>query len=338
MNLNNKTILVTGGTGTFGQYFIEYILSKFSPKKIIIYSRDEQKQFLMQKKLQNFKRTLRFFLGDIRDIDRLRYAMHDVDVILHTAAIKHVPFAEYNPTEAIKTNIIGAQNLIELCLSPNSKVKRVIALSTDKASSPINLYGATKLASDKLFVAANNYRGKKGISFSVVRYGNVMGSKGSIIPFLISNKKNYIELTDKNMTRFNITLKQSLEFVLNCFKIMQGGEIFIPKLKSVRITDIIKAISPNKKIKIIGLRPGEKVHEEMISKDDMRNVVEHKNFYIITMRSEFVDSNIKNYLKKNKNAKRPKKIFSYNSYDNKDYMSLSEIKKIINQNYKSFVY
>ena len=335
--LKNKTVLITGGTGSFGQNFTKRIL-KFSPKKIIIYSRDEQKHYFMQKKFFKYNKILRFFLGDVRDKNRLKYAMSGVDIVIHTAAVKHVPTAEYNPTEAIKTNIIGAQNLIELCTEKSTSVKRVIALSTDKASSPINLYGATKLASDKLFIAANNYKGNKDVKFSVVRYGNVMGSKGSIIPYLLTSKKDYVELTHKDMTRFNITLNEGVEFVLKCMKIMLGGEIFIPKLKSLKIVDLIKTLKPGKKIKIIGLRPGEKIHEEMISKDDMRNVAEFNNFFVIVSNSEFRNFNLSNYLKKNKLAKKVKKINSYNSYDNDEFLSAKEIQSIINKNIKDFVY
>ncbi len=335
--LKNKTVLITGGTGSFGQNFTKRIL-KFSPKKIIIYSRDEQKHYFMQKKFFKYNKILRFFLGDVRDKNRLKYAMSGVDIVIHTAAVKHVPTAEYNPTEAIKTNIIGAQNLIELCTEKSTSVKRVIALSTDKASSPINLYGATKLASDKLFIAANNYKGNKDVKFSVVRYGNVMGSKGSIIPYLLTSKKDYVELTHKDMTRFNITLNEGVEFVLKCMKIMLGGEIFVPKLKSLKIVDLIKTLKPGKKIKIIGLRPGEKIHEEMISKDDMRNVAEFNNFFVIVSNSEFRNFNLSNYLKKNKLAKKVKKINSYNSYDNDEFLSAKEIQSIINKNIKDFVY
>ncbi len=335
--LKNKTVLITGGTGSFGQNFTKKIL-KFSPKKIIIYSRDEQKHFFMQKKFFKYNKILRFFLGDVRDKNRLKYAMSGVDIVIHAAAVKHVPTAEYNPTEAIKTNIIGAQNIIELCTEKSTNVKKVIALSTDKASSPINLYGATKLVSDKLFIAANNYKGNKDVKFSVVRYGNVMGSKGSIIPYLLTSKKDYVELTHKDMTRFNITLNEGVEFVLKCMKIMLGGEIFIPKLKSLKIVDLIKTLKPKKKIKIIGLRPGEKIHEEMISKDDMRNVAEFNNFFVIVSNSEFRNFNLSNYLKKNKLAKKVKKINSYNSYDNDKFLSTEEIQSIINKNIKDFVY
>ena len=252
--LNNKNILITGGTGSFGKKFLQTLIKKYLPKKIVIFSRDEQKQYTLQKKLKSKK--IRFFIGDVRDKDRFLYASRGMDVVIHAAAMKHVDIAEYNPMEAIKTNILGAQNVIESCIENN--VKKVIALSTDKASSPINLYGATKLTSDKLFVAANNYKGKKDIKFSVVRYGNVMGSKGSVIPLFLSQKKdNTFTITDKKMTRFNITLEDGVNFVVQVLKIMQGGEIFIPKIPSLNVVDIPKAISTNPKIEFIGIRPGE---------------------------------------------------------------------------------
>jgi UDP-N-acetylglucosamine 4,6-dehydratase (inverting) len=280
----NKTLLVTGGTGSFGKSFVIKLLTKYSEiKKIIIYSRDELKQFEFNDyltKLKLKKNNYRFFIGDVRDKDRVKYALKDVDYVVHAAALKQVPAAEYNPFEFIKTNIIGAQNIIEASLEAN--VQKVIALSTDKASSPINLYGATKLCSDKLFIAAQNYSGKKNIKFSVVRYGNVLGSRGSIIPILIKAKdEKYFRVTHKEMTRFNITLDAAVNFVIDCLKNTRGGEIFIPKLKSYRILDICKAMDENKPIKILGIRPGEKLHEQMFSEFDCENIIEDNKKYII---------------------------------------------------------
>ena len=278
--LNNKSILITGGTGSFGKKFIETALSKFKPKRLIVFSRDEQKQFnLQQKWKEGGSSPMRYFIGDVRDVDRLILAMRDADVVIHTAALKHVPAAEYNPFEAVKTNILGAQNVITASMATN--VKKVIALSTDKASSPINLYGATKLTSDKLFIAANNFKGLKNIKFSVVRYGNVMASRGSVVPFFLNKKKEgIIPITDKRMTRFNITLQEAVNFVLFCLEKMWGGEIFVPKIPSYRLEDLAKAIAPRNKIKIIGLRPGEKIHEEMISTSDAVNTIEYKKYFI----------------------------------------------------------
>ena len=282
---NNKSIFVSGGTGSFGKKFVEKVFKNFKPKKVIIYSRDEQKHFQLQKKWK-FK-NIRFFIGDVRDCNRLSDALDGVDIVIHAAALKHVSMSEYNPFEAVKTNILGAQNIIEACIK--NKVKKVIALSTDKASSPINLYGATKLTSDKLFVAANYYKGSKDIKFSVVRYGNVMGSKGSVIPFFLEHKnKGFLPITDKRMTRFNITLDQGVEFVFFCLAKMWGGEIFIPKIPSYRTIDLAKAISPKSRIKFIGIRPGEKIHEEMISNSEALNVIEYKNHFVLIPNSEFL--------------------------------------------------
>ena len=272
-NFKNKNIFISGGTGSFGKKFVNYLLKNSNPNKIIIYSRDEQKQYQLKKIFKS--KALRFFIGDVRDYNRLNFAMQDADIVVHAAALKHIDIAEYNPFEYIKTNIIGAQNIIEASL--NNKVKKVIALSTDKASSPINLYGATKLISDKLFIAANNYKGFKDIKFSVVRYGNVMGSRGSVLPLFLEQKNNkIITITDPNMTRFNITLSEGVDFVLFCLSKMMGGEIFVPKLKSYRLIDLAKAVSADAKIKIIGIRPGEKIHEEMISVNDAQKVLNFK--------------------------------------------------------------
>jgi UDP-N-acetylglucosamine 4,6-dehydratase/5-epimerase len=335
LNLNNKTILITGGTGSFGKKFIEIVLKKYKLKKIIVFSRDEQKQFNLQKIFpESSSSPIRYYLGDVRDYDRVRYAFQEVDVVIHAAALKHVPVAEYNPFEFIKTNIVGAQNVIQASLE--NKVKNVIALSTDKACSPINLYGATKLASDKLFVAANNYKGVNQSKFSVVRYGNVMGSRGSVIPFFLEKRKEkYFNVTDTNMTRFSITLEEGVNFVLNSLKTMWGGEIFVPKIPSYKIIDILRAINPDAKIKNIGVRPGEKINEEMISIHDSPNTLETKNYFIIAPTLKFRNFK-KEYLKKNKSFKSCKNNFSYNSKDNKNFLSIKKIKDLIKANIKDF--
>ena len=334
--LNNKSILITGGTGSFGKKFIETALSKFKPKRLIVFSRDEQKQFnLQQKWKEGGSSPMRYFIGDVRDVDRLILAMRDTDVVIHTAALKHVPAAEYNPFEAVKTNILGAQNVITASMATN--VKKVIALSTDKASSPINLYGATKLTSDKLFIAANNFKGLKNIKFSVVRYGNVMASRGSVVPFFLSKKKEgIIPITDKRMTRFNITLQEAVNFVLFCLEKMWGGEIFVPKIPSYRLEDLAKAIAPRSKIKIIGLRPGEKIHEEMISTSDAVNTIEYKKYFIITPYSKFIGWNKKKYMQLNKGGKFCKDDFSYNSKTNKEFLKPQQLQKLIKSHLSDF--
>ena len=336
--ISNKKILITGGTGSFGKRLSKILLSKYKAKKIIIYSRDELKQTEMQKEFADLqtKTEIRFFLGDVRDLARLKYAIKDADILIHAAALKHVPVAEYNPFEAVKTNIIGAQNVIDACLS--STVKKVIALSTDKAAAPINLYGATKLASDKLFISANNYKGSRDVKFSVVRYGNVMGSRGSVIPYFYeSRKKNYINITHKEMTRFNITLDEGINFVINSFKNMLGGELFVPKIPSFKIIDLAKAIAPNIKPNFIGIRPGEKIHEEMITETDSLNAAEFKNYYVILPDSKYIVWNRKKYLDKDRSdmGKMCKKNFSYNSKDNKKKLSVSDLRKILDKNFFS---
>ncbi|MDB4279954.1 UDP-N-acetylglucosamine 4,6-dehydratase (inverting), partial [bacterium] len=278
----NQTILITGGTGSFGKAFLKYLLFNHKDiKRIIVFSRDELKQFDLSMQFSEKKYpNIRYFLGDIRDKDRLDRAMEDVDYVVHAAALKQVPAAEYNPFEVIKTNVIGAQNIVEACL--DSKVKKVIALSTDKACAPINLYGATKLCSDKLFISANNIIGKRNLSFSVVRYGNVMGSRGSVIPEFFKQKKTgSINITNKNMTRFNITMQESIDLVVWALKNSIGGEIFVPKIPSYRILDLAKAIAPDAKINIIGQRPGEKIHEELITKSESVHTVDLKKYYAI---------------------------------------------------------
>ncbi len=313
----NKTILITGGTGSFGKKFISIILKKQKPKKIIIFSRDELKQFEHSQDNFKHKKKLRYFIGDVRDKDRLEYAFNDVDIVIHAAALKQVPAAEYNPFEAVKTNIIGANNVIECALKKN--VARIIALSSDKASSPANLYGATKLVSDKIFIAANNYKGKSNSKFSVVRYGNVFGSRGSIVSLLKKEDLKSINLTDKRMTRFFITLEDGVEFVLNSLSEMRGGEIFVPKLKSIKIEDLIRSIRPDIKINLSGIRQGEKLHEELISSSESVNTFEYKNKYIILN-----SSSIKNYSR----LKKIKEGFSYSSNNNGTYLSKNEILNI----------
>jgi len=277
--LKNSSILITGGTGSFGQCFVPLTLKKYNPKRLVIYSRDEMKQWEMAKIYGNDKR-IRFFIGDIRDKDRLYRALHDIDYVVHAAATKIVPTAEYNPFECVKTNINGAMNLIDASI--DQKVKRVIALSTDKASSPINLYGATKLASDKLFIAGNSYTGKDPTKFSVVRYGNVMGSRGSVIPYFLSiPKKDKLPITDPLMTRFMITLDQGVNLVWHAFNDMVGGEIYVKKIPSMNILDIASAIQSKVNYKIVGMRPGEKLHEQMIGSEDSPFTYEYKDYYKI---------------------------------------------------------
>jgi len=331
--MNGKIVLITGGTGSFGKRFIKKLLDNYNCKKIIIYSRDELKQFEMREELISHKKSkcLRFFIGDIRDKSRLMTALNNVDYVIHSAALKQIDTAEINPHECIKTNIVGTQNLIEACIEKN--VKRVIALSTDKAVDPINLYGATKLAADKLMISANLISVHKDTIFSVVRYGNVINSRGSVIPFfkkLINQKAQYIPLTDKRMTRFFITLNESVEFVLKSFERMQGGEIFIPKLPSIKIIDIIKALDKNYKIKIVGIRPGEKIHEVLCPISTAHLTLDFKDHLILL---PTVDLN-RNYLvnKKKERGKLVKESFIYSSDKNKKFLNIKEIKEIINKN------
>lgn len=280
MTINGKSVLITGGTGSFGNKFVEIALRDYEPERVIVFSRDELKQYEMQQKF-NHDGRLRFFIGDVRDKDRLNRAFHGVDLVIHAAALKQIPAAEYNPFEVIKTNVIGAQNIIEAAI--DCGVKKVIALSTDKAANPINLYGATKLCSDKLFVAGNSYVGFRGTGFSVVRYGNVVGSRGSVIPLFLKQRENgRLTITDPRMTRFWITLEQGVQFVINCLDRMCSGEIFVPKLPSTRITDLAEAIAPQCEMEIIGIRPGEKLHEVMITEEDSRCSFEYDDYYVIT--------------------------------------------------------
>jgi UDP-N-acetylglucosamine 4,6-dehydratase len=287
--LNKKNILITGGTGSFGKQFVKTILKHYRPNKIIIYSRDELKQYEMAQRFND--PCMRYFIGDVRDLSRLESAMNGVDYVVHAAALKHVPIAEYNPMECIKTNINGAQNVIDAAL--HCGVSHVIALSTDKAASPINLYGATKLASDKLFVAANNIRGGKDIRFSVVRYGNVLGSRGSVVPFfqkLINEGATELPITDERMTRFWITLQEGVDFVLKNFERMHGGEIFIPKIPSMKVIDVASAIAPHLPHKIVGIRPGEKMHEVMCPRDDSHLTLEFHDHYVIKPSIQFTEN------------------------------------------------
>jgi UDP-N-acetylglucosamine 4,6-dehydratase/5-epimerase len=327
---DKKTILITGGTGSFGKYFIKTALEEYNPRKLIVYSRDELKQLEMQEDIPPEKNEImRYFLGDVRDLPRLKTAMEGVDIVIHAAALKQVPAAEYNPFEAVKTNIIGGQNVIDASIM--SKVKKVICLSTDKAAAPINLYGATKLASDKLFVAANNYTGAHEIKLSVVRYGNVMGSRGSVIPFFLTRQKTgVLPITNDRMTRFNITLKDGVEFVMNCLERMWGGEIFVPKIPSYLITDVAKAVNPDCRLEVVGIRPGEKLHEEMITVTDALNTIEFQDYYVI-LPSAPPKWDIGKFIKESNSI--PGKYisygFSYNSETNSKFLSVDELKKLI---------
>jgi len=327
--LQNKTLLITGGTGSLGKALTSHILEKHPEiKKIIIYSRDEQKQFQMafDYPIEKYPQ-IRFLIGDVRDKDRLKRAFKDVDYVIHAAAMKHVHIAEYNPEECVKTNIDGARNVIEASLETN--VERVVALSTDKACAPINLYGATKLASDKLFVAANNIKGWSPIRFSVVRYGNVMGSNGSVIPFFIDKKKTgIIPITNANMTRFNISLNGGVEMVMHALYHAWGGEIFIPKIPSYRILDVAKAIAPECELKIVGIRPGEKIHEEMITPSDSFYTYDLGKYY--TILPSITTWSLNDFIDKN-NAVKVKEGFSYNSGENNDWETIEGLRLLIKE-------
>jgi UDP-N-acetylglucosamine 4,6-dehydratase/5-epimerase len=324
--LKNSTILITGGTGSFGNTFVPMTLAKYNPKKLIIFSRDEMKQWEMSKnyKLDN---RVRFFIGDIRDKERLHRALDGVDYVVHAAATKIVPTAEYNPFECIKTNIYGAMNLIDVCIDKG--IKRVVALSTDKASSPINLYGATKLASDKIFVAGNSYAGAHNTRFSVVRYGNVMGSRGSVIPFFMSIKeKGVLPITDPRMTRFMISLEQGVELVWHAFEDMAGGEIYVKKIPSMKVTDLAKVIAPEAIQEVIGIRPGEKLHEQMIGPEDSFYTYEYPHHFKILPAIHDWDKDVNRI----KDGKKVAEGFSYTSDNNLEWMVDSELKSWINQN------
>lgn len=324
--LNGKTILVTGGTGSFGNTFVPMTLAKYNPKKIIIFSRDEMKQWDMAKKFEGDPRV-RFFIGDVRDKDRLYRALDGVDYVVHAAATKIVPTAEYNPFECIKTNINGAMNLIDACIDKG--VKRVVALSTDKASSPINLYGATKLASDKLFVAGNSYAGGHETRMAVVRYGNVMGSRGSVIPFFMSIKeKGEVPITDERMTRFMISLEEGVELVWHAFEDMEGGEIYVKKIPSMRITDLARVVAPDAKQKIVGIRPGEKLHEQMISAEDAYYTYEYpEHFKILPVINDWASC-----ANRIKDGKRVAEGFVYSSDNNTEWMSDEALQSWIARN------
>lgn len=324
---NHKSILITGGTGSFGKMFIKMVLQKYKPRRVIVFSRDELKQFEMMQTYND--ECMRYFIGDVRDRDRLMTAMDDVDYVIHAAALKQVPAAEYNPMECIKTNINGAQNVIDACLACG--VKKVIALSTDKAANPVNLYGATKLASDKLFVAANNIVGEKETRFSVVRYGNVVGSRGSVVPFfkkLIAEGAAELPVTDERMTRFWLKLEDGVEFVLKNFQRMQGGEIFIPKIPSMRILDLVKAIAPAARIKIIGIRPGEKLHEVMCPADLYYDTVEFPDHFVIkpSIKFSYAVDYTTNLL--GEEGKLVCDGFDYNSGNNPHFLTVEELREM----------
>jgi UDP-N-acetylglucosamine 4,6-dehydratase len=322
--LNGKNILITGGTGSFGKKCTEIILEHFKPKRLIIFSRDELKQFEMSQIFPDTKyNCMRYFIGDVRDQERLHRAFQGVDYVIHAAALKQVPAAEYNPFEAVRTNILGAQNIINAAI--NQKVKRVVALSTDKACNPINLYGATKLCSDKLFVAGNAYVGMEQTAFSVVRYGNVVGSRGSVIPFFLKQReRGVLPITDPRMTRFWITLEQGVHFVLGCLERMVGGELFVPKIPSMNIMDLAKAIGPECRTEIVGIRPGEKLHEVMISTDDSRNTVEYDSHYVIKPAFRYFERRFDG------NGANPvPDDFSFNSGTNTSWLTVDELREMI---------
>ncbi|MBD1156602.1 polysaccharide biosynthesis protein [Pelagibacterales bacterium SAG-MED20] len=326
-----KTYFITGGTGSFAKKFIKLLINKKLAKKIIVFSRDEYKQLMMQE-LPFVKSNLdifRFYLGDVRDKSRLEWAIQDsVDIVVHSAALKQVPATEYNPFETVQTNIIGTQNLIEVCINKN--IDKVILISTDKAVSPINLYGSTKLTAEKLFISANIFKGLKKTKFSVIRYGNVMGSRGSVIPIFLNQNKSLTSpftVTDKNMTRFNISLTEAANFVNMCILKMKGSEVFVPKIPSYKILDLVKAINPKKKIKFIGIRPGEKIHEELIEASDSNKIIENKNYFIISFSGKLA---VKKTISKYKNFN------SYNSLENSEFLSIVQIRKEIKKNIKDF--
>ena len=321
---DDKTILITGGTGSFGKKFTRRILGQYNPKKIIIYSRDEYKQYLMQREFAEFEENMRYFIGDVRDKQRLARASDGVDIIVHAAALKQVPAAEYNPLEAIKTNIDGARNIVDVAIDKG--VEKVVALSTDKAVNPVNLYGATKMVSDKLFIAANAYVGAKNTSFSVVRYGNVSGSRGSVIPFfkgLIDKGETKIPITDERMTRFWITLDEAVDTVIKAIDEAKGGELYIHKCPSFKVTDLAEAMLPGCEIEDIGIRPGEKLHEAMITSDDSRNAYEYDDYYIIYPELRFKHIEIK------EGGKLVEDGFYYASNENKEWLTVEEIREAL---------
>jgi UDP-N-acetylglucosamine 4,6-dehydratase/5-epimerase len=325
-----NSVLITGGTGSFGRRMLRKLVEETDAERIIIFSRDELKQFEMSHLpwLQPHMERVRFFLGDVRDPERLKLALENVDVVIHAAALKQVPAAEYNPFEAIKTNVMGAQNVIDAARANN--VKRVVALSTDKAAAPINLYGATKLCSDKLFVAANNYSGEHGTAYSVVRYGNVMGSRGSVIPFFKARAaEGVLPITDERMTRFSITLTEGVEFVLDCLERMWGGELFVPKIPSYRILDVAAAIAPEARIEVVGIRPGEKLHEEMITVTDALNTVEFRDYYVILPSTPLWDLDKFKAVSGGEPATTMADGFAYNSGSNSHFLTRDELRGLI---------
>jgi UDP-N-acetylglucosamine 4,6-dehydratase len=327
--LTDKRILITGGTGSFGRAFVERVLTEHpGVKRLVVYSRDELKQFEMSQRFSEADHpAIRYFIGDVRDADRLRRALEGIDVVVHAAALKQVPAAEYNPFECIKTNVLGAQNVIEACL--DTQVQCVVALSTDKAAAPINLYGATKLCSDKLFIAANNIKGRRNIRFSVVRYGNVMGSRGSVIPFFLEKRKTgVLPITDPGMTRFNISLGEGVEMVLWAIETARGGEIFVPKLPSYRITDVAEAIGPDCKHTVVGVRPGEKLHEEMVTASDSFNTVDLGPYFAILPSA---DGAVREHYLSRSGAKEVPRGFSYNSGDNTAFLTVSELRELVRE-------
>ena len=327
---NNKNILITGGTGSFGKKYTKILLEKYKPNKIIIYSRDELKQYEMSQDYND--RCMRYFIGDVRDADRLKKAMKDVDFVIHAAALKHVPIAEYNPMECIKTNIYGAQNVIDAALE--NGVSKIIALSTDKAANPVNLYGATKLASDKLFVAANNLVGNQDTRFSVVRYGNVIGSRGSVVPYfqkLINEGSTFLPITDEKMTRFMITLDDGVNFILKNFERMQGGEIFVPKIPSMRMVDLADAMAPNLEREIIGIRPGEKLHEIMCPADDSHLTFEFEDHFVIAPTITFTKRRDYDHNILGEMGTKVAQGFEYNSGNNKEWLEKEELLKLIKE-------
>jgi UDP-N-acetylglucosamine 4,6-dehydratase len=327
LDLNGRSVLITGGTGSLGTHLTKTIFERWpNVRRVVIYSRDEQKQFQMAMEYPNEKyRAIRYFIGDVRDFDRLKTAMKDIEIVVHAAAMKHVPIAEYNPMECVKTNVLGAENVINA--SFECGVQHVVALSTDKAAAPINLYGATKLCSDKLFVAANNIRGKNPIKFSVVRYGNVMGSNGSVIPFFMKKRsEGVLPITDPNMTRFNISLQDGVNLVLHALEHAWGGEIFVPKIPSYKITEVARAIAPNCKVDIVGIRPGEKVHEEMITSSDSFTTYDlGKYFAILPQQPIFKLEEFVQHFK----ASKVKEGFNYNSGENAEWVSAEDLRKLI---------
>lgn len=328
--IDGKSVLVTGGSGSFGKRFISTILTKYKPARVVVFSRDELKQFEMQNSepFSEHADVMRYFLGDVRDSQRLTKAMEGIDIVVHAAALKQVPAAEYNPFEAVKTNIIGAENVVNAAMEQG--VSRVVALSTDKAAAPINLYGATKLASDKIFVAANSHRGSRDVTFSVVRYGNVLGSRGSVVPFFQQHaSRGFLPITDERMTRFNITLQQGVDFVLACLARQWGGELFVPKIPSYRVTDVATAVAPEAEQRIVGIRPGEKLHEEMITSTDAMSTVEFDDYYVILPSYKIWD--IDDFMRRSGTSTGHlcEFGFKYNSGTNDHFLTVEEIRELI---------